>query len=108
MSDTQTRTLAQVLDRLDDSLRWLAKRGYLSGSLSRGDSHANSDIDVYLPERHIKPLVALLKAQGVVWDSPFVGCVTWWPDGYQVEVSSIFPRYRKGRTVSVNGVEFRT
>jgi hypothetical protein len=44
----------------------------------------------------------------VVWESPFVGCVTWWPDGYQVEVSSIFPRYRKGRTVSVNGVEFRT
>jgi hypothetical protein len=96
------------LATLRGALSWLAERGYLSGSRSRGDFRPDSDIDVQLADRHVKVLVKVLRRQNVEWDSPFVGSVTWWPDGVQVETSFLFPRYRKGRHVQINGVTFRT
>lgn len=95
------------LSTLEGSLIWLSARGFLSGSRARGDFRFNSDIDVYLANSHIKKLRRELDKQKVKWDSPFVGSITWWPEGTQVETSFLFPRYRKG-TVSICGVEFRT
>lgn len=64
----------------------------LSGSRARGDWHEESDWDYYLSQRGITRLHKALDRQGVGWDSPFVGCITWWPDGVQVETSFLFPR----------------
>ena len=96
------------LSTLTGALRWLSVRGFISGSISRGDNHAGSDIDVRLADRHVKALKRELIRQGVAWDSPFMGCITWYPEGVQVETAFIFPRYRRGRTVVVSGVPFRT
>lgn len=65
------------LRRLDESLCWLAYRGWLSGSWARGEQTAASDIDVRLAERHVQTLKRLLMAQPVRWDSPFLGSITW-------------------------------
>jgi len=91
---------------LDESLEWLAKRGWLSGSLGRGES-SGKDIDVFLPDRHIQALKKLLNAQEIEWDSPFIGCITWWPGDVQVETSYLFPRYKTGDK-RVFDVWFRT
>lgn len=95
------------LSSLADVLLYLAERGYLSGSWARGDARRDSDVDVRLAERYVKPLAAALMAQGVKWESAFLGSLTWWPDGMQVEVSYLYPRYKRGPVV-LNGVEFRT
>ena len=93
---------------LDDSLNWLAKRGWLSGSFARCDGTGTfKDIDVRLADRYVAQLKRLLTEQKVEWDSPFMGCITWWPEGIQVETAFIFPRYRTGDK-SVFGVRFRT
>lgn len=94
------------LSKLEDSLRWLAARGYLSGSLGRGEP-SGKDIDVRLADSHVKALKRLLNAQKVHWDSPFMGCITWWPEGVQVETAFLFPRYRTGDRI-IRGVLFRT
>ena len=94
------------LSDLTSSLEWLAKRGWLSGSLARGKERAK-DIDVCVNDRTIASLKALLREQNVPWDSPFIGCITWYPDGVQLETSTLFPRYKTGPK-SVYGVEFRT
>ena len=91
---------------LDDSLKWLAKRGWLSGSLGRGEAFGK-DIDVLVKTRTIAELKSGLNEQGVEWDSPLTGCITWYPEGVQVETSDLFPRYKTGPK-SVYGVEFRT
>lgn len=96
------------LSTLRGALSWLATRGYLSGSRSRGDWRLDSDIDVRLADRSVKLLVKELRRQNVEWSSPFIGSVTWYPEGVQVEASFLFPRYRKGRHVAVSGVVFRT
>ena len=88
------------------SLKWLAGRGYLSGSLGRGEAYGK-DIDIAVTDRTIADLKRKLNEQGVEWDSPFMGCITWYPEGTQVETSTLFPRYRTGPK-SVYGVEFRT
>ena len=92
------------------SLLWLAARGYISGSYAYAGATELSDIDVRLAERHVKVLKRLLCAQNVTWDSPFLGSITWWPEGVQVEVSYLFPRYRKvntGLDVTIRGVRFK-
>ena len=91
---------------LDESLKWLARRGYLSGSLGRGESYGK-DIDVLVTDRTIADLKRGLNEQGVSWSSPMMGCITWHPEDVQVETSTLFPRYKTGPK-SVYGVEFRT
>lgn len=91
---------------LEQSLTWLSKRGYLSGSLGRGEPRGK-DIDVFVTDRTIADLKRQLNDQDVEWSSPFMGCITWWPEDVQVETSSLFPRYKTGpRTIF--GVAFRT
>ena len=93
------------LNRLGECLEWLASRGRLSGSYARGTYHGESDVDVRLAERQVKVLKRMLMQQRVKWDSPFLGSITWWPDGVQVEVSYLFPRYKPlNRSVELFGV----
>lgn len=94
------------LSTLGGALRWLAKRGFLSGSFGRGET-SGKDIDIHLNDRYIQKLKTTLIAQKVNWNSPFVGSITWWPEGVQVETSSLFPRYRKGQKC-IYGVWFKT
>jgi hypothetical protein len=91
---------------LEDSLRWLAGRGFLSGSLGRGERFGK-DIDVHCHLKHVKALKELLNAQGVSWESPVTGAITWHPEGTQVEVSDLFPRYKTGKKM-LYGITFRT
>lgn len=91
---------------LDASLGWLAKRGYLSGSLGRGEAYGR-DIDVLVTDRSIADLKAGLREQGIEFSSPFMGCITWHPEDVQVETSTLFPRYKTGPK-TIYGVEFRT
>jgi hypothetical protein len=96
------------LKSLHESLQWLSERGYLSGSFARNDGTGTfKDVDVRLADRHVKKLRAMLDAQGVEWDSPFVGCITWWPEGKQVETAFLFPRYKTGPKI-IDGICFRT
>lgn len=96
------------LSNLHDSLTWLAKRGFLSGSYARDDgTGTGKDIDVRLADRHVKTLKKMLNDQRVAWDSPFMGCITWHPGGVQVETAFIFPRYKNGLKC-INGIWFRT
>jgi hypothetical protein len=93
-------------NNLVESLQWLAKFGRLSGSLGRGE-RSGKDIDVYLSYSKVKTLKGLLDFQMVTWDSPCTGAITWHPEGVQVEVSDLFPRYKTGDKV-IYGVTFRT
>lgn len=96
------------LNNLDESLRWLAQHGYLSGSFGRADgTGTGKDVDVMLPYGKVKKLKDMLLKQSVEWGSVFPGCITWHPSGLQVEVSDLFPRYKNGPK-SVLGIEFRT
>jgi len=110
------------LGTLGGALRYLAPRAYLSGSWARGRQTENSDLDFYLCDRKVGRLARELTAQGLEWDSCIPGSLTWWPGmdlgrtvlypqgetTMQVEVSSIFRRYRCGRVVEVFGVDLRT
>lgn len=70
----------------------LAHKGKLSGSRARGDATPSSDWDYYLSmtavRHHLKPT---LTTQDIPWDSPFIGAITWRPQGIMLEVSSLFP-----------------
>jgi len=96
------------LNNLKESLEWLAKRGFLSGSYGRDDgTGTGKDIDVRLADRHVLELKKMLIDQRVAWSSPFMGCITWHPGGTQVETAFIFPRYKNGEK-TVLGVPFKT
>ena len=69
--------------------------GRLSGSRAYGRPSPDSDWDYWMPERQVKRLLRDLIARGVRWDSPFLGSVTFWAEGEQVEVSFLFPRNAK-------------
>ena len=80
------------LDKFADSQKWLQNHGArLAGSRANGTNRADSDWDYFLPldilRNELKPL---LNKQGVYWDSPIVGAITWWPEGTQIEVSDMF------------------
>lgn len=91
--------MAHDLSTFAGAQGWLQEhRAVLSGSRARGDWHDGSDWDYYLPiEPMREKLIPLLNSQGVEWESPFIGSVTWYPlddDGcaVQVETSELFPK----------------
>lgn len=77
----------------------LAHKGRLSGSRANGTATSSSDWDYYLRESAVHGhLRAALQEQSIAWDSPFLGSITWWPEGIQIETSYLFPRRSPRRT----------
>ena len=70
--------------------------GQLSGSRAFGRPRANSDWDYYMPEAKVKKLAHHLDTMRHPWDSSFLGSLTFkTADGWQVEVSYLYPRTAK-------------
>ena len=83
-----------TLDTLAGAQQFIeAHGGKLSGSRARGDWADDSDWDYWLSLRVIRTVLKpALDAQGVRWESPMTGAITWYPEGTQVEVSDLFPK----------------
>ena len=79
----------------DAQAKILSLGGRLSGSRAYGEPRPDSDWDYWMPERKVILLLKWIIASGERWDSPFLGSVTWRPDGIQVEVSYLFPRTKR-------------
>ena len=69
--------------------------GTLSGSRAFGTPQPDSDWDYYLSNSKIGRYKRWLTRMHIQWDSCFIGTITCWPEGDQVEVSFLFPRTRK-------------
>ena len=88
----------------------LAKLTKLSGSWARGEQHEDSDIDLACTFKQLDKITQYLDKIDCKWESTCSGYITIPSSelGVFIEISVLFPRYRKYKTVNVYGVIFKT